>query len=288
MRLNLLSLQVMQVCRKFFKEQPEGIVVLTAYTIGKERLVLACQDALNLSAYVDESKLKTLRLLGGEYVRRVDAGLFVSNKSKARLHVARMGFGGDIWPYFQPNFANLEEYAADLRSDHGLAVSGVLCICPTGWATSTNWNKKNAVVKKDSNVIQLVPYSEHSQFEELNNFVRFLRPMEVVPTVFSGEANRRNIVDCFRNLVDKAGAATAFFAKHAALIPQIGPTSPTNCTGITATAMSRLGTDQSDLHNPNLSPIDWHMVTTPMNSTLGSSPLSSSPCVRVDVGDLVQ
>ncbi|CAM9912481.1 unnamed protein product [Phaeothamnion confervicola] len=57
---------------------------------------------------------------------------------------------------------------------------------------------------------QLVPYSEHSNFLELVEFVRFLRPQEVLPTVFSDASDRQNIVRRFAHCVDRTAAARAF------------------------------------------------------------------------------
>ncbi len=49
---------------------------------------------------------------------------------------------------------------------------------PTGW---TYEHKKNAhPVKKRGNLsIHLVPYSEHSSYSELVEYVKFLKPQEV-------------------------------------------------------------------------------------------------------------
>lgn len=42
---------------------------------------------------------------------------------------------------------------------------------------------KFAVRRKDCLEIHLVPYSEHSNYEELREYVRFLKPTKVIPTV---------------------------------------------------------------------------------------------------------
>ena len=71
--------------------------------------------------------------------------------------------------------------------------------------------------------VHLVPYSEHSSYGELQEFVRWLRPHEVVPTVGlfdragdtkEGERARAAMLSCFRNLVDETAAKKAFIRQQ--------------------------------------------------------------------------
>lgn len=64
--------------------------------------------------------------------------------------------------------------------------------------------------------VRLLSYSEHSSCSELVDFVRFLKPKVVVPTVWSSEADRIRILRLFDDFVDRTAAKRKFmqlFAK---------------------------------------------------------------------------
>eukprot|EP00980_Cylindrotheca_fusiformis_P031444 scaffold26371_cov117-Cylindrotheca_fusiformis.AAC.2 len=95
-----------------------------------------------------------------------------------------------------------------------------MVLSPIGWANASNWNKRNSVSKnvltlengKQLDVeVRLISYSEHSAFPELIDFVQYLKPRKVIPTVFQDEADCRKIQDRFRHLIDSARAKQAFF-----------------------------------------------------------------------------
>ena len=61
------------------------------------------------------------------------------------------------WPYFQPNWSNMEE----LRARHG--VEEVIAFVPTGWAYDGK-AEFSTRSRAGLGTIHLVPYSEHSSF----------------------------------------------------------------------------------------------------------------------------
>ncbi|ORC93726.1 DNA cross-link repair 1A protein [Trypanosoma theileri] len=55
---------------------------------------------------------------------------------------------------------------------------GVLCVIPTGWTKKIKKYQMNSYI-----TLLHVPYSEHSSFSELLDFVQFINPERIVPTV---------------------------------------------------------------------------------------------------------
>lgn len=71
------------------------------------------------------------------------------------------------------------------------------------------------VVKRQGPLsIHLVPYSEHSSFTELQQYVKFLKPKQLVPTVgVGGDASgkkRAAILKHFRGLVDETASKARY------------------------------------------------------------------------------
>ena len=54
----------------------------------------------------------------------------------------------------------------------------VIGFCPTGWMYEMK-KKSYPIKSKRMNSIHLVPYSEHSSYLELRDYVRFLKPHKV-------------------------------------------------------------------------------------------------------------
>lgn len=94
----------------------------------------------------------------------------------------------------------------------------VVGFVPTGWM----YEMKRAPFSersKGASTVHLVPYSEHSSYTELREYVRWVRPNKVVPTVGvekgtgkEAERVRSEMLTHFRNLVDETASKRSFLS----------------------------------------------------------------------------
>ncbi|XP_023523510.1 DNA ligase 6-like isoform X2 [Cucurbita pepo subsp. pepo] len=148
------------------------LFLIATYVIGKEKILLQIASRCNRKIMVDARKMKVLRILGygGE------SGVFTEHENESDVHVVGWNVLGEFWPYFRPNFDRMN----DIMVEKGY--SKVVGFVPTGWTYEMK-HKNFSVRSKDSLEIHLVPYSEHSNYNEIREFVKFLKPRRVVPTV---------------------------------------------------------------------------------------------------------
>ena len=147
------------------------LFLVATYVVGKERILLEIARRCNRKIHVDARKMEVLRVLGyGE------SGLFTEDVCESDVHVVGWNVLGETWPYFRPNFVKMKE----IMDERGY--SKVVGFVPTGWTYEVKRNKF-AVRTKDSFEIHLVPYSEHSNYDELREYVKLLKPKRVIPTV---------------------------------------------------------------------------------------------------------
>ncbi|KAF8667307.1 hypothetical protein HU200_052981 [Digitaria exilis] len=169
---------VVSTAQRYIKKQPKTLVVVGAYSIGKENVYLAISKALEVPIYTDPSRRRILHSFGwSDLSKRIS-----SCNQSSQLHVLPLG---------SVNHKNLKKYLETL--DQGFV--SVLAFRPTGWTFSEATGKQLDLIKPSSNgniTIYGVPYSEHSSFTELRDFVMFLRPLKVIPTVNVGNAASRD------------------------------------------------------------------------------------------------
>ena len=222
-----------QVEEIFQETSKSTLVLLSCYSIGKEKVLWECAKRTNKTIFVNERKHAMLTCI--QKHKSVDESSSIIDRCTQKegetdIHVVPMGKCGEMWPYFRPNYNESAKYAVDVGSLSGdKQYDRVVAFIPTGWADATNWNKKNAVSKRRVDMdkiqnregdqktehfidveIRLIPYSEHSTFPELCAFVDFLKPRKVIPTVFSDEKDYTKIEGRFRDMIDSQRAKQMF------------------------------------------------------------------------------
>lgn len=165
----------------------DWLILVCAYTIGKEKLFNAIAEKINANIFMDKEKLDVLSCLGPSYTEGISRGRYSSDRYAAPIHICPMNLVGSVTPIFHPNFDSIQSYMDEYnRTSSGQRhAHRVLAFLPTGWSTSSKYNRNHPSAIRENIAIHLIPYSEHSQFNELMEFVRYLKPKEVVPTVFS-------------------------------------------------------------------------------------------------------
>ncbi|XP_015169094.1 DNA ligase 1 isoform X11 [Solanum tuberosum] len=147
------------------------LFLIATYVIGKEKILIEVSRRCQRKIHVDGRKMSVLGVLG-----HGEDGVFTTVESETDVHVVGWNVLGETWPYFRPNFEKMDK----IMNEKGY--SKVVGFVPTGWTYEVKRNKFS-VRKKDSFEIHLVPYSEHSNYDELREYVKFLKPKHVIPTV---------------------------------------------------------------------------------------------------------
>ncbi|PHZ11823.1 DRMBL-domain-containing protein, partial [Rhizopus microsporus ATCC 52813] len=164
------------------------LIVVGAYTVGKERVFINVAKMLKCKIYANEKKAKILHCLEDEELR----SMLTEDPKEAQVHVVSLR---DIRADMMAN------YLWDLRTHF----DSLLAFKPTGWtykstASETvdmNFAALSQVIMPPSNrilslspnyestniKIYAVPYSEHSSFRELASFIASLDIQQIIPTV---------------------------------------------------------------------------------------------------------
>lgn len=152
-------------------EKKRVLFLVATYVVGKEKILIEIARRCKRKICVDGRKMEILRVLGYG-----DDGAFTEDESESDVHVVGWNVLGETWPYFRPNFVRMKEIMVEKGYEK------VVGFVPTGWTYEVKRNKF-AVRSKDTFEIHLVPYSEHSNYNELREYVKFLKPKKVIPTV---------------------------------------------------------------------------------------------------------
>ena len=189
--------------------EPESTLYLVgAYNIGKEKLLLEIGKVLGKICVEARKMTGQLSCIFPDRLER--EAIFTIDEVESNVHVCNMSFCGEMWPFFRPNFDNMNRYLDRTNSKSGKSYDKIVGIIPTGWASTSKWNRANSISTKDRCSVVLIPYSEHSSFDELQQFVKGIRARHIEPTVFASDSDRLSIMSRFRNLTDRTAGKRRF------------------------------------------------------------------------------
>ena len=108
------------------------LVMLSCYSIGKEKVLWEASTRTNQLLYVTEKKMRMLKCVQ-LHDSQEDAYQKIVNRctedaSKSDIHVIPMGLAGEMWPYFRPNYVKCKEYVEKLDKEY----DKVVAFLPTG------------------------------------------------------------------------------------------------------------------------------------------------------------
>ncbi|XP_053313519.1 5' exonuclease Apollo [Spea bombifrons] len=133
--------------KEVIEKHPEHEIVIGLYSLGKESLLVDLAKTFKTWIVVSPQRLELLSILELEDV-------FTTEEGAGRIHVVEQS---------EVNYANM------VRWNH---------TCPTIAILPTS--RKVKVWHKD---VHVVPYSDHSSFDELTEFVSKIEPCSIVPVV---------------------------------------------------------------------------------------------------------
>ena len=95
------------------------LFLVGAYNIGKERLLLALGKALGGTKIVVDPKKMAGQISCVFPDENEREALFTVDENESNLHVCRMSFCGEIWPFFRPNFIPMQQYLDRINTKTG-------------------------------------------------------------------------------------------------------------------------------------------------------------------------
>lgn len=206
---------VSRTAREEVAREGKVLILVATYLIGKERVLQGLSNTLGCRVCLSPTKDRVIRLLELPYRSEV----FTTDPLETNVHVTQWEAFVESVPWgFKPHYEKLEGIlqienvrlqGAGRETEFYSRVVGFV---PTGWT----YDVKGVMSKhqKGACTIYGVPYSEHSSYSELLEWVSFLRPTKIVPTVGGETASKEaSILSNFKGLLDDRAAKSAFFGK---------------------------------------------------------------------------
>lgn len=84
--------------------------MISSYTIGKEKIFMEVARRCGVKLCVTAAKLAVLELLPWPEDLPLEQ-IFTTDPTSTRVHCVTWNWLGETWPYFRPNYANMELFA---------------------------------------------------------------------------------------------------------------------------------------------------------------------------------
>ncbi|KAI4379954.1 hypothetical protein MLD38_006190 [Melastoma candidum] len=153
------------------------LFLIGSYTVGKERLYLEVARAVRRKVYVGAAKFHIIQCFG---YSEEDLQWFTVNEHESHIHVVPM------WTL--ASFKRLKHIA----NQYSRLFSLVVAFSPTGWTFGKGKKSSGRRWQQGTIIRYEVPYSEHSSFSELREFVKLSSPTNIIPSVNNEGADSIN------------------------------------------------------------------------------------------------
>lgn len=169
-------------------KQEKVLFLVGSYTIGKERLFMEIARKFRKKVCVSKAKLRIIKTFGWP---AEEMQLLTTETAATNVHVVRMQ---DL----QMDSLKL------LLAKHRLRFHRIVAFRPTGWTYSSKNQRSISTRCLDPSgkiCVYGIPYSEHSSFAELSDFIRVVNPVSIIPTVnCSNKRKATNQVNTLRQV----------------------------------------------------------------------------------------
>lgn len=145
---------------------PPGLIIVGTYLIGKEKVWMSVADRFDLTVWLEPSRRRAL-----DCIYPASHPIFariVADPADAVVHVL---------PMQRLSWPQLCSYRDQMAGAGGQR--RIMALRPSGWEKDTTHRLRPGA---ELSMVG-IEYSEHSSYDELARFVRYLRPRRVISTV---------------------------------------------------------------------------------------------------------
>lgn len=167
------------------------------YNLGKEKIYLSLSDACNMKIYYKNEKKR--KIIESFLYNKHILNKITDNKLEAQIHIVDINYSYIFPKIDKRKFLNLIDEEIEKEFD------SFYYIIPTGWVKKFSFYERNNIS------IFLIPYSEHSNLDELKNFVKSIKPCNILPTVFYNEKEKTTILNIFNPYLNLKKEVLSFF-----------------------------------------------------------------------------